>query len=209
MRAIIIAGGDKMSKSSVSYIETGDFVICADRGLNYAYENEIRPNLIVGDMDSVSLDILKMYDDVEQIKFKAEKDFSDSELAINIAVERGYNDIIMFSATGTRIDHSLANIMMIGKYYEEGVEISIINEYSEIRILKENNVFKEFNYDFFTIIPLSRKLEGLDIFNAKYELRNKTVNFGDTLCVSNEALNNELRISKQKGNAILILTNEI
>lgn len=209
MRAIIIAGGDKMSKSSVSYIETGDFVICADRGLNYAYENEIRPNLIVGDMDSVSLDILKMYDDVEQIKFKAEKDFSDSELAIKIAVERGYNDIIMFSAIGTRIDHSLANIMMIGKYYEEGVEISIINEYSEICILKENNVFKEFNYDFFTIIPLSRKLEGLDIFNAKYELRNKTVNFGDTLCVSNETLNNELRISKQKGNAILILTNEI
>lgn len=209
MRAIIIAGGDKMSKSSVSYIETGDFIICADRGLNYAYENEIRPNLIVGDMDSVSLDVLKMYDDVEQIKFKAEKDFSDSELAINIAVERGYHDIIMFSATGTRIDHSLANIMMIGKYYEEGVEITIINEHSEIHILKESNVFKEFNYDFFTIIPLSRKLEGLDIFNAKYELRNKTVNFGDTLCVSNEALNNELRISKQKGNAILILTNEI
>lgn len=208
MKAIIIAGGDKMSKSSVSYIETDDFIICADRGLNYAHENDIRPDLIVGDMDSVSQNILDQYKHVEQVRFKAEKDFSDSELAINLAVERGYKEIIMFSATGSRIDHSLANIMMIAKYYEYGVHISIINKNSKILFLQKENVFTDLDYDFFTIIPLSGKLIGLNIFNAKYELRDKTVNFGDTLCISNEPAKNALKITKKQGNAILIFTND-
>lgn len=209
MKAVIIAGGEELTETLAKSIDEETYLICADKGLNYADKYNLEPDLIVGDMDSVDFHILCKYKTVEQVKFKPEKDFSDLELAINLAVEKNFNELDIYSAIGSRIDHSMSNIMLICKYADKNIKISLLANGCEIVFLNTCNVFDDIEYKYFSIIPVSKIVKGLSIENAKYELTDKNVCMGDTLCVSNEAKDGKLTIRKKDGNAILIFSNEL
>lgn len=209
MKAVIIAGGEKLTEELANSIDEKNYLICVDKGLNYAHECKLKPDLIIGDMDSVNLDILLKYSNVEQVKFKPEKDFSDLELAIDIAIEKKFDELDIYSAIGSRIDHSMSNIMLICKYAEKRIEISLFADGCEILFLKNRNEFKNLEYKYFSIVPISKILKKLTIQNAKYELTDRDVYLGDTLCVSNEPKAGKLLIKKESGKAILIFSNEL
>lgn len=94
-----------------SIVNDTDKIIAVDGGLNYVYKLNLIPQFILGDLDSVDKNILNHYKDtVELIKYPSEKDFTDLELALEIAKEQGATEIIILSGTGGRIDHYLGNI---------------------------------------------------------------------------------------------------
>lgn len=207
MKAIIISNGSVL-KSDLFYklYDKDDFIICADGGLNYLDKINIKPNLIVGDLDSVDKSILKKYNDIEIHKFNPEKDFTDTELAVDEAVKKGYEEIILVCATGVRLDHSMANIMLIEKYYYNNVIIKIIDNNNIIQPLKNNMTVDYDKNTFISIIPLSEVIDGLNLTGFKYSLKNAVVHRGSTLCISNEVVKKNAKISYKNGIGLLFIS---
>lgn len=214
MSVLIIGNGSSFNKYSNEEVFSNiELIICADGGLSKAEILGLVPDIIIGDFDSVNYSMLKKYedmDDIEIIKYPAEKDYTDMELAIDIAVARGYKDMIILGATGTRLDHTMANMMLLEKYYIQGIKIKIIDNNNVIQIISDNTKltlqYKK-NY-FISIVPITEEINDLTLKGFKYPLNKVNVKRGSTLCISNEINVKVSEVTLRKGTAFLIIAND-
>ena len=207
---LIIGNGKEVNKDLIDRIEH-DYVICADGGLEKAKKYGITPDLIIGDFDSIDPDILKEYEKrIPFEKYPSEKDWTDMELAIESAISKGYKNLVLAGATGTRLDHTLGNIMLMEKYFMAGVNIKIIDNNNEMRIISDNTdlllVGKEGHY--ISLIPLTDSIQGLYLKGFKYPLDNVNVQRGSTLCISNQIRGKAGKIKLRQGKAILFISKD-
>ena len=121
--AYIISGGDideNLLLSEMKKRQKNDIIVAADAGLRILDELDISPDLILGDFDSLEKEILEKYSKTIEIsRYNSEKDFSDTELAVEICKSKGFNNITILGCFGGRMDHSLANINLLYKYHKE------------------------------------------------------------------------------------------
>lgn len=209
MKAIIIASGNSIKKEIFNEIYSeSDFIICADGGLNYLDSLSAKPNLIVGDFDSVDINLLEKYKNVTTKKYPTEKNYTDTEIAIEEAIACGYSEITIFGATGTRLDHTIANILLIERYLKSNVSIRIVDNNNYISILnKDITVDKKEGY-FLSIIPISEYIDGITLKGVKYPLLDVRVDKGSTLCISNEITADKAEILINKGIGILFISKD-
>jgi thiamine pyrophosphokinase len=209
MKSIIIASGNSIKKEIFYEIySANDFLICADGGLNYLDSLNIEPNLIVGDFDSVDRNLLEKYKNVKIIKYPAEKNFTDTEIAIEESIAYGFNEITIFGATGTRLDHTMANILLIERYIKKGVIIRIIDNNNYIQILNKDIAINKKEGYYLSIVPITEYIEGITLKGMKYPLEDVKVNRGSTLCISNEIIADTAQICIKKGIGILFLSKD-
>lgn len=136
-RCVIVAAGEAVSEGFIkSNISKNDFVIAADAGYLALEGAGIRPDLTVGDFDSAKIPEFNS----EIIALNPVKDCTDTEFAVEKAVERGHKDITVISALGGRIDHSFANITLTANYKNKGVNIVLLGENQKIYALKNETV---------------------------------------------------------------------
>lgn len=122
------------------YFDTGlvkGFVICADRGLDYALSWGITPDLCVGDFDSAKEAVPN---GVECVRAIPEKDETDALLAANIAIERGYSRLRFLCATGGRLGHTLANIQMLYGLKKRGISAELYGENERVELVLNESV---------------------------------------------------------------------
>lgn len=164
-----------------STIESADFYIGVDGGVNTLLHQGIEPNVIVGDFDSInSQDIIDKYDN---IKLPMEKDDTDTAIAIEYLINNGYNDIRMYGVTGGRIDHFYAVMCLLRKYHN--IKMTIIDKQNKIYILDQGTHYiKKDNYKYLSFFALNHTF--LSISNCLYNLDNYELLAEDPLCVSNE-----------------------
>lgn len=209
MKAIILASGNVIKKEIFNEIYSkSDFIICADGGLNYLDSLNVRPNLIVGDFDSVNINLLEKYKNVITKKYPAEKNFTDTEIAIEEAIACGYNNITIFCATGTRLDHTMANILLIERYIKNGISIRIVDNNNYISILNKDIIINKLEGYFLSIIPISEYIDGITLKGMKYPLLDVKVDRGSTLCISNEIIDDKAEILIKNGMGILFLSKD-
>ena len=139
-----------------------DVILAADAGMEALYRDHILPDIIVGDFDSVNPDTLEYFHDKEQIEvcmLNPEKDDTDTEYAIREAIRRGAMEIVVIGATGTRIDHVLGNISLLGIGLEEQIKISLVDEHNRIRMINQPlTIRKAEQYGkYVSLIPFSEK----------------------------------------------------
>jgi thiamine pyrophosphokinase len=210
MKAIIIASGNIIKKEIFDEIYSeGDFIICADGGLNYLDILNVKPNLIVGDFDSVDLSLLEKYKNIETKKYPAEKNYTDMEIAIEEAIICGYNEITIFGATGTRLDHTMANILLIERYLKKNINITIVDNNNYISILNKDIVINKKEGYYVSIVPISECIDGITLKGMKYPLLDVKVDRGSTLCISNEIIANKAEISIRTGVGILFISKDV
>ena len=193
--AVIILNG---KCSSFEYLkklcEASDFVICADGGYKYAQKAGIKVNLVVGDFDSCTVP-----DGVEILKVPSEKDFSDGELAVNTAKDKGFDKIILTCALGGRMDHSVSNLMLLDE------KVCIFESTEKIFSVNETIILQEKKGTVFSIIPSETSI--ISIKGAKYPLENKEISWGGSLTLSNETVGKETIITVTKGKILLFVNN--
>jgi thiamine pyrophosphokinase len=208
--ALIIGNGEEVNKSIINNIKY-DYVICADGGLEKVKNYGMIPDIIIGDLDSTAPDVLKQYEkNIPVEKFPSEKDLTDMELAVEFAVSKGYRSIALTGATGTRLDHTLGNIMLMEKYYKDGVNIIIIDNNNEMKIISDNAEFSiEYREGYYvSIIPITENIQGLYLEGFKYPLNNVNVQRGSTLCISNQIKGNKGKIKLRQGTAIVFISRD-
>lgn len=212
---IIISGGAIEDVFALSILENYESkrIIGVDRGVEFLYRNKILPDYIVGDFDSISEEIIRYYKEETKVPIRAYnpvKDASDTEIAIRLAMTLGCDKMVILGATGCRIDHIWANIQSLEIARKAGVKAEILDPCNRIRLcdsemhLKKREAFGQY----FSLFPLGGDVENLTLKGAKYPLENHHLIPNDSLCVSNEIVENELVITFSNGILVLMETRD-
>ncbi len=199
-------------KTPEFYKETAsscELIISADGASNRLFELEIVPDYIVGDLDSIKSEVEKYYKTKKTIfvKFPSEKDKTDTEIAIDLAKDKGYTDITMLGFLGERLDHMLGNVFMMYYAQQVGVRLQLLDENNKAWFVNEGKteILNEKNRTV-SFITLGENAYGITLKGFYYPLDNYDLNLGSTRCISNVIVEDKAEIELKKGKLIVILT---
>jgi thiamine pyrophosphokinase len=162
-------------------------IICADSGANHLYAVRLIPEVIIGDMDSISPEILNYFEQRGSriITYREEKDETDTQLALDYAIGEKPDEIYIFGACGTRIDHTLANLSLLVSNAKRDIQIKLIDEWSEIFIVKDKYVIEGDIGQTVSLLPFSDVVTGINLKGFEYSLENGVMEIGRPYGVSN------------------------
>lgn len=210
MKYLIVCGGEIDGNFAERLIMSSGFevIIAADRGMDFLYEHKITPDIIVGDFDSVKNEALSYFKEKGMSDIHAlnpEKDDTDTECALQIALDHGADHIIIIGATGTRIDHVLGNISLLGKAMSEGKMAELLDTHNRIRMIdSELKIEKNKQYGkYVSIIPVCKNNK-ITLEGFKYPLKDYTFEGFNTLGISNEIVDDIAKITVNEGQYIVI-----
>lgn len=192
----------------VSAIQSASSIIAADHGAQTALDFGVQPEVVLGDMDSIDAVTQQKLqkEKVQFIPFPQEKDQTDTELAINYAIEKGATAITLLGGiAGDRLDHILANIFLAGI---STVQITFINGLQRAFIAKGPTSFtlKGHKNDLLSLIPVNGSVTGIASTGLKWELQQEVLVFGKPRGVSNVFLQENVTVSMKDGVLFVVHT---
>ena len=196
---VIICGGECKAEGVPKDISDGAFVIAADSGYNTAKRLGVKPHLLVGDMDSIGT----VPTDVELYRVKAEKDDTDTMLAVSIAKEKGADEIILVGGGGGRLDHLLSNIFMLEALTDEGIKAEMHDGVNRVFVLSDGTCEIKNSGGYFGLIALEDST--VTASGCKYPLDNAPLRRTLPYAVSNEVAGDAAWIAV-KGKIVVIVT---
>lgn len=208
-RAVIFANGEvRDMKRLQSILREDDVLIAADGGLRYIYSLGLRPSYLIGDLDSVSLEEINQAknDGVEILQFPPGKDETDLQLAIDIAIEKGFDDILITAALGGRLDQTLGNIFLLGRDGYSGALIRMDDGMEEVFLIHDTARIWGAPGDTVSLLPLGGPVLGVITEDLQYPLKSETLFPDRTRGISNIMLEESVRVSIASGTLICIHT---
>jgi thiamine pyrophosphokinase len=211
MHAVIFAGGVlRPGKALQAAIASADLVIAADSGAASALHYGCTSAIIVGDFDSLdALTLQKLQEQGSRIMRAAtEKDETDSELAIQVAIEQGASAITILGwLGGARFDHTMANILLLAGF--ETTPIRLVDGPSVCWLLRgpgQTTINGQVD-DLLSLLPLTGEATGARTQGLYYPLHGETLRFGKPRAVSNVLTQEQAEVSLEEGLLLLIHTN--
>lgn len=215
-RAVIITGGSIDAQFAREYLanEDYDIIIAADKGVASADELGLRVDYVLGDFDSLDSSLLESIrasitskqSHVVLKEFPPEKDYTDTHLAFMTAIELGVTSVVILGATGTRLDHVLANINLLMVLKEHKVEAQIIDSNNKIYVITADTELerKKLHGEYISLIPYTDIVTGVTLTGFKYPLNNATLTKASSLGISNEVIADHAIIKLEQGILIVI-----
>lgn len=205
-RVIICSGGD-LGDWALPYLDNGDYLIGADKGAYYLAERGLRMDAALGDFDSVTEDQLRLIEKhssgVSPVD-PVDKNYTDTELAFRHALELLPRHIVILGATGSRLDHTLANVHLLAEALRQGVQACIIDRSNRITLTDKVTTVARSDYDQVSLLPLSPEVKGITLTGFRYPLRNATLRIGQSLGISNVLAGETGRIEVGEGLLLVI-----
>jgi thiamine pyrophosphokinase len=177
-----------------------DFVIAADGGLLCLEKLNIKPDLVMGDFDSLGF----IPTDGKVLTYSSNKNDTDMMLAVKKAIELGYKEIILFGGTGGRVDHTLSNIRTLLYASRRGVKIKMKDSKNDYIVLTDGSINIE-GKGYFSLFAMKNTAKGVSISDAKYDLDNVQLPCDSSLCTSNEFIGKKVTISVKRGSVLIVL----
>ena len=206
--ACIVTGGTLSEGFLSEYVakHPQQLLIVVDGALEATHRIGLQPDYIVGDFDTVDNGLLEFYDKKIILRHPPEKDQTDTELAIETALRAQCTELVFFGATGSRLDHSLANIFLLQGLLAQNVSAVILNETNKLYLKNQSFTIKRKDAcgDFFSLLPLTERVEGVTLTGFKYPVQCLTFYRERTLGISNEITEEEARVEFQKGIFIVV-----
>lgn len=210
-KKILILTGGEVEDAIVSRLTDNEgysMYIAADRGLMVADRLNLPLDYIVGDFDSVSEELLMKYRkmSIPILTFPAKKDKTDTEIAIELALSYNPARIDIVGATGSRLDHTIANIHLLMLPLQNNTDAYIIDTNNKL-YLKQGSFElkkKEQYGDYVSLLTFTEKVRGLTLTGFKYPLNNVTLPAGNSLGISNEIYENTARVEFSEGILLVI-----
>ena len=199
MRAVIIGNGDICDYQYIkTKLKKDDFIICADGGLKHTDALGVCVDIAIGDFDSAQKD-----DTIKSYVYPTHKSSTDGELAVNYALENGYDEILLLAMTGSRLDHTLTNIFQLVKRKN----ISLIDDKNEIHLLKGSITLNGMKGKTMSVIPVFSNLIGVCITGTLYPLNGETLYFGEGVGNSNIITDDICTVSAKDGLGLIFINN--
>ena len=192
-----------------------EIVIGVDGGINHLEGLGFTPTHALGDFDSIDriTEIEAKYPDVKWLEFPTEKDFTDSELALEILSHMINGEIIIVGAFGGRLDHMIGTVFLMNRYSDSSHRILMIDEQNQLELLTGPSFkvigeeAKKFKY--VSIIPMTSQVTGVTLREFKYPLDRATIKMGETVGISNECMSLASSLEFETGKLLMIYSNDL
>jgi thiamine pyrophosphokinase len=210
MHVVIFAGGTlKPGKAFYQVIASADLIIAADSGAATALQYGYVPAIVVGDFDSLDTDLLRQLcekgSQVHQVA--VEKNETDTELAVQAAIEQGATSITLLGALGgERFDHTMANILLLADI--ESVPAKIVDGPSTCWLLRGpgSSFINGQKGDLLSLLPLTGDATGVRTKGLYYPLHGETLRFGKPRGMSNVLTQEHAEVSLVGGMLLVVHT---
>ena len=203
MRAFIYTGGAVRAEYITEHPKADDLCIAADQGYHTAKALGERIDLLLGDFDSIGS--VPRDEGVEIRQVPAEKDYTDTQLAVEIALERGAEEIIIIGGLSGRLDHTLSTLAILEDLNARGVYCTVTDGQNRVRYMKSTStLIARSPYKYLSLIAADEVVKGVDIEGCKYPLKKATLRRSHQFAVSNEITGNVAFISVKKGGVFII-----
>lgn len=238
---IIVSGGDIQSDFALYFLKKNIEkagrenirLIAADRGLEFFLDYLILPDVVIGDFDSLSEDgknFLEMQSEdipyggilewklqkgegkvVEVVRLRPEKDDSDTQSAMNYAIQNGAKEIVILGVTGNRVDHLMANFGLLILAQKQGAEVALADRYNYMKLIPSGTILKKAEQfgKYVSFFPLGGDVTGLTLEGFKYPLDKYHLTTADSgLTVSNEISEEYAKVTYESGTLLMIMSRD-
>lgn len=209
MKAWIITGGTLLPDNIPERPAEGDLVIAADSGLDNARLLGIPVSVVVGDYDSLG-HAPDVDDGVEVITVPTEKDVTDTQLAVELALRREATEITLLGGLGGRLDHTLSNLAILEDLLAKRVRATIADGHNRVRLLhNDSTILPHSGYTYVSLLSLDPLSKGVEIEGVKYPLKGAKLSRTFGYAVSNEITGNCCFISVRKGTLLIVESRDV
>lgn len=238
---IIVSGGDIQSDFALYFLKKNIEkagrenirLIAADRGLELFLDYLILPDVVIGDFDSLSEDgknFLEMQNEdipyggmlewklqkgegkvVEVVRLRPEKDDSDTQSAMNYAIQNGAKEIVILGVTGNRVDHLMANFGLLILAQKQDTEVALADRYNYMKLIPSGTILKKAEQfgKYVSFFPLGGDVTGLTLEGFKYPLDKYHLTTADSgLTVSNEISEEYAKVTYESGTLLMIMSRD-
>lgn len=208
-RILIFANGELPNIDKArAILKDDDYIICADGGTRHALALDLKPDLVIGDMDSTEkADLKKLRDDGVSIElFPRDKNETDLELAIERAIELEPKEIIIVAALGGRIDQTLGNIALLADSRLSAFDVRLDDGVEEIFFCRYQLEVHGGSGDIVSLIPWGGPVHHIQTQGLKWALNDETLHPDRTRGISNEMISNNASIKIGSGLLLVLLT---
>ncbi|MCI8336445.1 MAG: thiamine diphosphokinase [Peptococcaceae bacterium] len=204
---VVVTGGDKPDYDDIAdKIAAADVLICADSGGDYAYTHHLKPDYLLGDFDSITAEAKQFF--IEQgvvlQAVPAEKDFTDTQMALDLAMEFEPDTLYICGGWGSRADHSLANVFLFCRYLSRVSQIVLLGKafygYYAPNILEIDGMPGQT----VSLIPLMGDVTNLTLTGFYYPVENIVLPWGSSRGISNILVANRGKICHDQGILLVI-----
>ncbi len=209
-RCIIVSGGERCCLEELKEaMREDDFLIACDKGYEYAVSAGLEPDLVLGDFDSCHVDI---DESVNKITFPAEKDDTDTMLAMRYSVEKGFEEVHIYCALGGRLDHLLANIQTIIYGADHHLQVTVVGECDMIYGIKGDaerigrlTIPRHPGWSI-SLFAATGQCRGVTTEGLKYRLEEGVLTASFPIGVSNSWSHEEATITVKEGILLVVLS---
>ncbi|PKM62844.1 MAG: thiamine diphosphokinase [Firmicutes bacterium HGW-Firmicutes-21] len=181
--------------------KVGDFVIAADGGYMHLHKMGYKPDLLVGDFDS--LGVIPEGENI--IRLPKEKNDTDTLYAVKLGMEKGYRNFIIYGGIGGRLDHTIANIQTLAFLTERKCKGFLVGEGLVITAVKDSGInFTADKKGVISVFCNGGTASGVYLTGLKYPLTDACLTSDMPLGVSNEFIGVESRVAVEQGTLIII-----
>lgn len=209
MRIIIFANGSLPNPEKArALIRPGDYILCADGGTRHALDLGLTPNIVIGDLDSVTYEERRKMEEmgVEVLEFSRDKNETDLELVINHALTLNSSQILILAALGGRMDHTLANITLLSNLQLATFNIRLADGVEELFFCRDQAQVEGRSGDIVSLIPWQGEVTGVFTENLRWHLHHETLYPDKTRGISNEMTAEVATITIQSGLLLIVHT---
>lgn len=215
-RALIITGGSLEKEFLEHHLEKNAYtmIICVDSGLKVADQMQLNIDYIVGDFDSIEDTIINKYKkaikehkiNTTLMEYNPIKDATDTQIAVELAIEKEVDTIVILGGMGTRMDHFIATIHILLKAVSKNIETYLLDAHNKIYLANQSFSIEKRNLygPYLSLLPFTEKVEGITLKGMKYPLSDYTMTIGESLGVSNEVIQEKAEVAFRTGILIVV-----
>lgn len=209
MHCLILANGPAPAVEQIQYYANqADLVIAADGGAAHALAAGLFPDIVIGDLDSVSpklLDELRVAE-VTILRYPERKNETDMELALSEAVRRGAQRLTILAAVGGRLDQTLGNLFLLTLPQLRDVATRVLTDADEAFIVRTYALITGEAGDMVSLIPLTGRVTGVTTLGLEYPLEHAALEFGPSLGISNCLIGPSAEVKLHEGILLVVHT---
>lgn len=206
-KALLILSGETPPRECLS--ERPALVVAVDGGGDVCAAWDVKPNVVVGDMDSIRPETLARFEreGVRIVRHPRDKLHTDGQLAVDLALAEGAREIVLAGATGRRLDLTFVSLELILRAVRGGARVRGYEASGRLwtvtprapfeAVLKRGTVL--------SVLALTPTVSGLTERGVRFPLAHAKLDFGDPYCVSNEAAGGPVLVEIAAGIALVVL----
>jgi thiamine pyrophosphokinase len=205
MRALILCDGTPPRPEQLKIaLKQSDLFIAADGGALIAEEFGVRPDVIIGDLDSYQ----PRGNEDSKLIHEPDQDTNDLEKALLYAVKQECQKVVVFGATGKRLDHTLKNLSVLKQFNEQFDSIIYKDRYSVLFLLPRHFTAEFPLNSAISLFPLSGRVEGITTHGLKYPMEEGVLENGVRDGSSNETVQKKVEIVHKKGDLLIFINHK-